>query len=53
MSDGYLRDWATQLALRFPELGVLADIAVMRTPELVGLVIFLERYRIRIEGLIR
>jgi len=53
MSDGYMREWATQLALRFPELGVLADIAMMRTPELVGLIIFLERYRTRIESLVR
>lgn len=53
MSDAYMRVWAMQLAHRFPELGVLADIATMRTPELVGLVIFLEGYRARMESITR
>ena len=53
MSESYLREWATQLATRFPELGALADIAVMRASELVGLVAFLEGYRARMENITR
>jgi hypothetical protein len=51
MSDSYLREWATQLALRFPELGVLNDIPTLRTPELAGLIAFFEGYRARMEAM--
>ena len=51
MTDGYLRQWATQLALQYPELGALADFSLMRGTELTGLIVFLERYRARIESL--
>jgi hypothetical protein len=52
VSDAYLREWASQLAFRFPELGVLADVATMRTSELVELIAFLEGYRARTEAMV-
>ena len=51
MTDGYLREWATQLALQYPELGALAGISLMRATELTGLILFLEGYRARVESL--
>lgn len=53
MSEAYLREWATQLALRYPELGALADIAVMHASELIGLIVFLEGYRARLNTTVR
>jgi hypothetical protein len=51
VSDAYLREWAAQLALRFPELGAIADLGTMRTSELAGLIAFLEGYRARTEAM--
>jgi len=53
MTESYLREWAMQLALQFPELGALADIAVMRPSELIGLIAFLEGYRARLQATVR
>jgi hypothetical protein len=51
MTYGYLREWATQLALQYPELGALSDIPLMRATELTGLILFLEGYRARLSSL--
>jgi len=51
MTYSYLREWATQLAVQYPELGALADMSLMRAAELAGLIVFLEGYRARIESL--
>ena len=52
MTDAYLREWATGLAIQFAELGALADISLMRATELTGLILFLEGYRAHVESLV-